>query len=213
MTSFKYNEHINELQTIWNALVRQDKMPAQADIIVIGGCYDLGLAERAAEIYHSHISKLIVISGYRQAKRNISEAQYLSNRCIELGIPPNALIMEETASNTGENITKAATIVNDLRTNLDSVILIHKPYMSLRFLASAEAQWPKPQPKFYTTCQAITFEKYCKVNGLEDTAWKMLGDFKRMESYVANGYQTAQPISQPAKKAYAELIKSNFVTR
>jgi hypothetical protein len=144
---------------------------------------------------------------------DMTEAKYLSDRCVELGVPRSVIVLEEMASNTGENITLAASKINEHKDYVESVILVHKPYMSLRFLATAQAQWPKPQPRFYATCQTISFEDYCKVNDLQDTAWKMLGDLKRMDGYVASGFQTVQNIPQSAKDAYAKIIKGGFITR
>jgi hypothetical protein len=206
-------EYMDELHTVWDALVRTDTIPARADAIIVGGCRDLGLAERASELYHAGTSDLIILTGYQPKTMSITEAEYLSARCIELGVPKNALILEEESSNTGENITFAAKIFNATKKNAQAVILIHKPYMSLRFLATAEAQWPTPQPMFYATCQKISFEDYCKVNGLEDTAWKMLGDLKRMDEYVVEGYQTVQHIPESARAAYSKIVNNGFVTR
>jgi len=210
-TSLK--EYTSELQTVWDALTRRDEMPAHADAIVIGGCRDLGLAERAAELYHAGVSKLIIITGYQPKTMNITEALYLSNRCIELGVPKDVLILEEEATNTGENILFAARLVKELKGNVKTVILVHKPYMTLRFLATAEAQWSEPRPDLYVTCQAISFEEYVSIHDAEDTAWKMLGDMKRMDSYVAKGYQTHQSIPRVAKDAYEKIIDDGFVTR
>jgi hypothetical protein len=85
--------------------------------------------------------------------------------------------------------------------------------MSLRFLATAQAQWPNQQPVFYATCQTISFEDYCLVNDLHDTAWKMLGDLKRMDDYAARGFQTTQDIPQSARDAYDKIVEGGFITR
>lgn len=213
MNDIRLTEYMDELQTVWDALVRRDVMPIRADAIVVGGCRDLGLAERAAELYHTGVSDVIIVTGYQPKTMSLTEAKYLSDRCIQLDVPKDALVLEERASNTGENILLTAKELAQLGKEIDSVVLVHKPYMSLRFLATAQAQWPKPQPTFYTTCQKISFEDYCKVNGLEDVAWKMLGDLKRMDSYVADGYQTAQHIPDSARNAYSKIINSGFITR
>lgn len=213
MNSTDLDEYRNELQTIWDALVRRDEMPPHADAIVVGGCTNLGLAERAAELYHAGVSELIIITGYQPKTMDMTEAKYLSDRCVALGVPRTALVLEEEATNTGQNITFASNLLKTLKNNVKTVILIHKPYMALRFLATAEAQWPKPQPDFYITCQTISFEEYCTIYGLEDTAWKMLGDLKRMKEYVAKGFQTPQTIPQAAMDAYTKIVDSGFVTR
>jgi uncharacterized SAM-binding protein YcdF (DUF218 family) len=213
MNDSSLKNYLPQLQQVWDALTRQDAIPTQADAIVVGGCRDLGLAERTAELYHAGVSRLIVISGYKPQHLDITEAELLANRCLELGVPNEAIKLEKLASNTGENILFSAKLVKDQLQKVDSVILVHKPFMSLRFLATAEAQWPHPQPKFYTTCQSISFEAYCRERGLEDTAWEMLGDFKRMDEYVAKGYQTQKMIPDIAREAYQEIVSAGFNIR
>lgn len=209
MSNQKLQDAIPHLQIVWNALVRRDILPEKADAIVIGGCRDLGVAERAAEIYHAGITKTIIVSGYKPKWLDITEAKLLAGRCIELGVPREALILEEQASNTGENITRSAEILGDVK----SVILVHKPYTSLRFLATAQAQWPNPQPQLYITCQNISFEDYCEIHGIEEAAYKMLGDMKRMDEYVGEGYQTYQFISDEARAAYRQLVLDGIESR
>lgn len=205
--------HLPDLQIIWDALVRRDAIPPKADAIVVGGCSDTGLSERTAELFHDGVSDLIVISGYKPEKLNITEADFLANRCMELGVPKESIVLEKEASNTGENILFSAEIVKRMKPNATRIVLIHKPFMSLRFLATAEAQWPLQQPAFYTTCQDISFEDYGKLRGLEALAWEMLGDFKRMDEYVEKGYQTEQVISKETRAAYRTLIDSGISTR
>lgn len=209
MTSFNIDDHMQDLEIIWNVLLRQDELPATADVIVIGGCRDIGLAEKAAEIYHAGISEKIIITGYQPEYMSITEARHLADSCIRLNVPNNAITLEEKACNTGQNIRYSAVLAG----NVSSVILVHKPYMSLRFLATAEAQWPNPQPKLHTTCQSISFGDYASIHGLNKLAWGMLGDFRRMEEYASKGYQSQQYIPDEAKQAYERIVKDGFVPR
>lgn len=198
-----------ELKTIWNSLIRQDTLPSRVDAILMGGCRDLGLAEKAAELYHAGVSQKIITTGYQPSYMNITEAQLLADRCIELDVPSRCIIMEHDAKNTGENIRLSARLAEDAK----SIILIHKPYMSRRFLATAEAQWPSPQPKLYSACQNITFEDYCSIHGVEKVAYTMLGDMKRMDDYVKLGYQTQQVIADESQDAFKALIDSGIQIR
>jgi hypothetical protein len=200
---------IPELKIIWNALTRCDILPERADVIVVGGCRDLGLAEKAAELYHAGVSRMIITTGYQPSYMDMTEAELLADHCIKLNVPTESIILENNAKNTGENIRLSAQLVSDAR----SVILIHKPYMSLRFLATAEAQWPALRPNLYATCQDITFEDYCEIHGLEKVAYTMLGDLKRMSAYVELGYQTPQSISDEAEGALRKLIAAGLEVR
>lgn len=60
----------------------------------------------------------------------LSEARMLADHCIELGVPSDQLVLDEDAQNTGQNITHSALLVG----RVDSAVLIHKPYMTRRFL-------------------------------------------------------------------------------
>ncbi len=213
MTNYELKDYLPELELIWDALVRRDDLPHRADAIVVGGCKDLGLAERAAELYHDGVSGLIVVSGHKPEGLAVTEAQLLSQKCLELGVPSSAILLEEQATNTGQNITLSAAMIKDRLVEVRDIVLVHMPFTTLRFLATAEAQWPAPQPKFYTACQSISFENYCKENGLEATAWEMLGDFKRMDEYVTQGYQTRQNIPESAKDAFEKIMGSGVKIR
>lgn len=209
MTAVLINEHLTELQVIWDELRGSDELPDQVDAIVVGGCRDLGLAERTAELYHKGVSRNIVISGYAQAGMHKSEARLLGERCIELGVYSDDIVLDEDAQNTGQNILHSAKLTPHAR----SVILIHKPYMARRFLATAMAQWPNQQPKFYVTHEDISFRSYLKKRDATDTVRTMLGDFKRMDEYVAKGFQVPQEISSQAQDAYNQLIQAGFTVR
>jgi uncharacterized SAM-binding protein YcdF (DUF218 family) len=198
-----------ELKVVWNALVRKDNLPERADVIIVGGCRDLGLAEKATEIYHAGISKKIITTGYQPSYMDETEANLLSDHCIRLGVSPIDITLENNAKNTGENIRLSANLANDA----GSVILIHKPYMSLRFLATAEAQWPNVNTHLYSTCQDITFEDYCDIHGLEKVAYTMLGDMKRMEEYARVGYQTRQTFSTEVEDVFQKLIAAGLKIR
>ena len=132
----------------------------------------------------------------------LSEARMLADHCIELGVPSDQLVLDEDAQNTGQNITHSALLVG----RVDSAVLIHKPYMTRRFFATAKAQWPEPQPNFYVTHEHITFRDYLNKRDACDTVRTMLGDFKRMDEYVEKGFQIPQSISQKAKHAYKKLV-------
>ncbi|MCY1551922.1 hypothetical protein D9M68_882860 [compost metagenome] len=140
---------------------------------------------------------------------DITEAKLLADHCARLGVPNKDVILENNAKNTGENIRLSANLAGDA----NSIILIHKPYMSLRFLATAEAQWPNPDVKLYSTCQDISFEDYCKIHGLEKVAYTMLGDMRRMNEYARMGYQTQQVISNEARDAFQKLTAAKLDIR
>lgn len=209
MDAQRFKDFLPELKVIWSAFIRRDKLPLKADVIIIGGCRDLGLAERAAEIYHAGISTKIITSGYQPSYMDVSEAKLLADHCVRLGIRNEDIILENSAKNTGENIRLSASLAGDV----NSIILIHKPYMSLRFLATAEVQWPNSDVKLYSTCQDISFEDYSKVHGLEKVAYTMLGEMRRIDEYARMGYQTHQAIPGEVLHALQKIAATGLKIR
>lgn len=204
------------LKVIWNYLLKDDNLPSKADVIVVGGSgHDMGMAMRAAELYHQGFAPIIVTSGWAAHSHDgmETEAAQLAHVCIENGVPEQAVLQEPFATNTGDNIIKSQLLIHKKGIPLTSVILVHKPYMSRRFFATAVAQWPKPQPQLFVTHEQISFEDYCQREGSDEVIWKMLGDFKRMDEYVAKGFQSLQSIPIETQTAYDDLIARGYSTR
>ncbi|MNT47223.1 hypothetical protein D3C72_1839190 [compost metagenome] len=143
----------------------------------------------------------------------ITEADLLADVALKAGVPASAIFREPKATNTGENITLSARLLHRQGIVPKTVILIHQPFMSRRFLATAEAQWPHPQPAFITRHEATTLTDYSAKHSHERTAYKTLGDFSRMETYANHGFQSAQSIPQVVKDAYNTLASRNYQIR
>ena len=209
------------LQTIWDYLYIESDMPKSADVAIIGGAGNIVIgAERAAELYKNGVVKLIIPSGYAYPNGTIedkTEAEMLSEVLIKNGVPDSAILREPNASNTGENITKSMEVLENEKIPVKKVILIHKPYMTRRFLATALAYWSKPQPEFFVTTKKVSmrdlydlYEKTDIVGGARMIKL-MLGDYERMKVYPQAGYLVEQPFFETVETAYQELLKNGYL--
>ena len=108
---------LQNFKAIYDYLVARDEMPSRADAIIVGGEWlRSDAAERVAELYNEKISDLIIFSGYAGFEGNTtgkSEAKIMAERAIELGVPERAIILDEKASNTAENLLFAAKILEE----------------------------------------------------------------------------------------------------
>lgn len=189
------------LQLVWDYMSVETPLQP-ADAIIVGGCRITGLAEYAAELYHSGLTPLIVFSGYQTAKMDTTEADLLADIAQKHGVPESAILRERLASNTGDNITFSARLLERVGIIPKTVILIHKPFMSRRFLATAEAQWPSPQPQFIARHEAISMKDYEIKYGRAGMIRGILGDFSRIERYAKSGHQSPQTIPAKAQHAF-----------
>ena len=200
------------LQIVWDYMSYETPLKP-ADAIVVGGCSDTGLAHYAAELFHMNFAPLIVFSGYQAPGMDTTEADLLAHAARQLGVPESAILREPTASNTGDNITHSAALLHEQGIAPERVILVHKPYMSRRFLATAEAQWPAPQPEFITRHQAMTLTEYSLKHGRGETIRRTLGDFSRMAKYAKKGYQAVHDIPLEVQQAFEIMASRNHQIR
>ncbi|MCL1876904.1 YdcF family protein [Candidatus Saccharibacteria bacterium] len=208
------------LQVIWDYLRVESDMPKHADVAVIGGCGVITVgAERAAELYKNGVVKYIIASGFADPNSSCperTEADMLAEVLRRNGVPDSTILREPEASDTGKNITKSIEILHRKNIKPRRVILVHKPYMTRRFLATALAQWTEPQPEFFVTSKNIAFrdlyelyEKTDKLGGA-NMIRLMLGDYERIKTYPQFGWSVEQPFSETAERAYQELLKSGY---
>lgn len=200
------------LKTIWNYMTIESVI-LPADVIVVGGANDAGLAAKASELYHLGFAPYIVFSGYQQPGMDKTEADFLAHSAIQRGVPESAIIKEQNATNTGENLLFTHALLKEKGINAEKIILVHKPYMTRRFIAAAEVQWPDPKPQFMVAHEDISIDNYYLRQSRGDVIRKMLGDFKRMKTYAKKGYQTPQTIPDEVQEAYDELVSRGHQVR
>lgn len=200
------------LKLIWKYLTIETPL-LPADAIVVGGSNDTGTAIKAAELWRSGYAPVIVFSGYQQPNTDQTEANILASVAQEHGVPDSAIILESKATHTGQNITLSRDVLEDNGIDYSKTILVHKPYMTRRFLATAEVQWGVPTPDFMISHEEIDIESYYQRLGRGEVIRKMLGDFKRMVTYAKKGFQTPQDIPNEVQDAYDTLVKRGHQVR
>ncbi len=139
----------------------------------------------------------------------ISEADQFAAIAINKGVPGHAILIENTSSNTGENILFTQKLLQQKGLNPKSFIVVQKPYMERRSYATFMKHWP--DKKLLVTSPDITFDKYATEGiPLEKVINIMVGDLQRIKEYPAKGFQIFQEIPDDVWKAYEELISLGF---
>ncbi|MFC5188037.1 YdcF family protein [Actinomadura harenae] len=180
------------------------------------GSHDLGVAAFASELYHAGLIPVLVFSGGNspttKARFPRGEAVHFAEHAIELGVPADAIIIEPRAANTGQNITYSRTALTDAGVEVSSLLLISKPYMQRRSLATARKVWP--QVDVVCASEPLSFEDYLKSIGDEKLVIDMLvGDLQRIIEYPTLGFATAQDVPADVQAAYQRLLAAGFDSR
>lgn len=184
-----------------------------AELVLILGSHDLRVGERAADLYHGGFAPLFLFTGgfgnWTDGVFDRPEAELISERAIELGMPKEVVLTEATATNTGENIQYSKALLERKGLLINRAIAIQKPYMERRAHASLTKQWP--EIRWQITSPQLSFYTYCHDEIPQELVTEiMVGDFQRIMEYPKLGYQTEQEIGPEALAAFEFLIQNGY---
>ena len=185
----------------------------KADCILALGSHDTRVAERAAELYHQGWAPLLIFSGgLGRLTENVwteSEADLFARIAVERGVPAEQILIENRSTNTGENIRFVRQLLLEKGFDPQTFIVVQKPYMERRALATFEKAWPGKA--FVVTSPQIPFEKYPTPEITPEQVINiMTGDLQRIKLYPQKGFQTYQEIPTGVWQAYEKLVALGF---
>ena len=202
-------------------LLKQDLQ--KVDCIFVLGSHDPSVADYAAQLYHKNYAPNIIFSGGVvrpiDELRNTtpkSEAEAFFDIAIEKGVPAEAIILENEATNTGENFIFTRKLLQEKQLDFKSFILVQKPYMVRRTWATAKVQFA--DFSFSVSALPDTYESYiarCAENNIskERVISNMTGDLQRLKIYPEKGFLIAMEIPAEVLNAYEKLVEMGFEGR
>ncbi|MFD0687139.1 YdcF family protein [Actinomadura fibrosa] len=205
------DERARELaRVVWDHLVLTD-LPSKADVLLALGCHDTRVAAHAARLWRDGRAPLVVVSGGNgkiTAGWDETEARVFARVVLAAGVPEDALLLEETASNTGENITATRALLDRLGIAVRRGILVAKPYMTRRALATARRQWA--DVAWQVTGPDLGYDAYRDGGDERQLIELMVGDLQRMVVYAERGHQVPMPVPEEPWAAMEELARLGF---
>ncbi len=204
---------------IWGYMHVGHSLPAApADAILALGSNDPRVAERAAALYlEGRAPRLVLTGGVGALTRGLykgdSEAEAFAKIAEAMGVPRAAMLLEPASTNTGENFRFSAAAMGAPAPG--ALILVQKPFMERRTLATFLKQWPvRPLPRVHVTSPQISFEDYVRSDApglsVEEIICTMMGDLQRIAIYPAMGFQAYQAIPQEVWDALKLLVREGF---
>jgi len=193
-------------------LVHHQLQPS--DCIMALGSHDLRVADRAAEVFLQGWAPLLVVSGglgnLTKEVWTVAEADQFAEIAIRKGVPPEAILIENKSTNTGENIDFSRRLLASRNLDPQKLILVQKPYMERRSLATFEKRWPGKN--LLVTSPQLSFEEYCNDEiPMEKVINIMVGDLQRIRVYPARGFQIEQEIPDEVWSAYEQLLQRGYI--
>jgi uncharacterized SAM-binding protein YcdF (DUF218 family) len=203
------------VETLWRYHdLRHELRPT--DVGVGLGSHDLSVATTVAKLYHLGMFPLVVFTG-ANAPTTVQrfprgEATHYREHAISLGVPPEAILTEETATNTGENITRTRQLLTGHGYTPTSVTLVSRPYQQRRAYATCRKLWSEVEPICAAT--PLPLAEYIASSGDETRVINMLvGDTQRIEVYAERGFAIPQPVPDDVRAAMALLIDAGYTER
>jgi len=200
------------------------KQPLQkADCIFVLGSHDPSVADYAVQLYHEGYAPYIIFSGgvirpEGELRNSIpkSEAAAFFDIAMQHGVPANAILLENEATNTGENFIYARKLLKEKKLNFKSFILIQKPYMVRRTYATAKVQFQDFD--FVVSALPDNYRSYidrCAGNKIskERVISNMIGDLQRLKTYPSKGFLIPMEIPGEVWDASEKLVEIGYKAR
>jgi uncharacterized SAM-binding protein YcdF (DUF218 family) len=138
-----------------------------------------------------------------------SEADLMARIALDMGVPAEAIFIENKSTNTGENILFTQQMLEEKGLHPHSFLLVQKPYMERRSYATFKKHWPDKE--LIVTSPQIAFEDYPTPGmTMERVIDLMVGDLQRIRIYPAKGFQIPQEIPEEVWSAYEKLVDLGF---
>jgi uncharacterized SAM-binding protein YcdF (DUF218 family) len=183
------------------------------DFVLALGSHDQRVATASAKYILDGIANLLVTTGgYGKVTRHIwgtTEGVKFAEIARGLGVPEEKILVEDTATNTGENVTRVRDLLAREKIPVRSGLLVTKPYMRRRAFATASKQWP--EVRWFVSSPNFLMKDYPDKEVPEERMIElMVGDLQRIKLYADNGLQIPQEIPNHVWQAYEELVKRKF---
>lgn len=198
---------IKKAEVIW-AYFQTFNVENPSDIIVVCCSYDLRICDYSCDLYKRSGAHTIVFSGdsgnWTRGLWDKSEAEIFRDRAIHNGMDPNSIVVENRATNIGENISYSKQFFK----SDDKVTFVSKSNTLLRIKLTI------PQ---HTDCHAYysapryTFpDEVSEVIGVKGLINEMVGDINRIIEYPSLGFQKSHDLPKEVMDSYYYLIEKGF---
>ncbi len=199
---------IENARLLWDYLA-SFRSVAPSDAIVVCCSYDLRVCDHACTLLEAGFAPLVVLSGrtgnWTSHLWDRPEAHVFFDRAVRNGVSEDQLLIEDGATNFGENVT----LSRDLLQTAKTVTFLTKPASVLRVKLTVDAQWPEITG--FVSCPDIEFpDEVSNAVGILGVISEMVGDVERIQKYPDLGYQAPHELPNEVVEAWEYLIEQGF---
>lgn len=206
------DEILEHARVLYDFLSDMEETADQADIVLAMGSQDLNVPVTAARAFWQRRARWLVCSGGfgkdTAALFREPEAVLFAERCVKLGVPAERILVEDRASNSGENVRFSRALLEKRGIVPRTGVIAAKPYMAKRAWATAAMQWP--EVRWSVARQRVSLEEYlARGRELRPVLELMVGDLQRLRVY-ADRFQAPVEVPEAVWSAYERLAALGY---
>jgi hypothetical protein len=195
--------YVDLLAPIWSYLA-VSQPPVEADVVFVFGCGSLLVPQRAANLHLDGWAPTVLVTGtagrLAQELYGATEASVFARRLRWLGVAEAAIVSEDRAANTGENVTLGMLALERAGVAVRRALLVAKPSGMRRCAATFRLRHPRVE----TICCPPQGELPQFVERPRPAfAARLLAELDRLAHYPALGFTAPEPRPLPAAVAAA----------
>lgn len=204
------------IKTLWEYMKCNEDVE-KSDCIIVLGCEDLNVAKEAVKLYlQGYADKIIFTGGLGKVTKEIwkeSEADKFARYAIENGVPKESIFIENKSTNTGDNFRFAKEVIEKEKIEIDSCIVVCKPYAEKR--AYATLKKIMPECKGIIASQEIDMEQYLEqyennIGDSREVIEDLVAVVERMDVFAKRGWQIEMDIPNKVREAWEQLVKMGY---
>jgi uncharacterized SAM-binding protein YcdF (DUF218 family) len=176
-------------------LIRTGIKPADL-LFVFGTREDVAhRVDEACRLWREGFFRWSIVSGGVTPGSNLSECQIIKASMIERGIPPNRILEEHRATNTGENVIFSLPVLDAALglTNIRSVICLGNTWTGRRYAMTLHRHWPEVEKML------VTVDSFATPRALwhTDPAFRIrvISEWDKIGPYLAKGFIAEWPVA------------------
>ncbi|KAI4859306.1 DUF218 domain-containing protein [Hypoxylon rubiginosum] len=176
---------------------------------------DTRVAQRAAQLFLDGYGHYLIFSGgagkLTQDRFDKPEALVFADIALKMGVPQEKVLVEPLSTNTGENVRFTYALLQEKGLQLNSFLLVQKPYMERRTYATFKKQWPDPSTRIMVTSPQLKWNEYPNEDNPKDLVINIaVGDLIRIREYPSKGFQIPQNIPDEIWEAGRRLVRAGY---
>lgn len=206
------NEASRHAKILWDFNLVNQKLE-KADYIVALGNSDIRTVHAAVTLLkQGYANILITTGGFGRLTKDMfvkPEAEVFAEEAIRLGVSEKSILIENNSSNTFDNIRFTKKLLDKEGLLVRNLIVVTKPYMERRALATARAVLP--DVRISVSSPDLDFYSYPNEFISTDLLINMIvGDTQRLMIFSEHGNISEQEFPKEVVDAYVSLLKLGY---